>query len=603
MMAAAEARAAWQRTANRCFVQEDAKRAPKLACCPSSSSSSKPQVDAGSGDAAQPTEQPIAGFVPLNWNSSNSNLPPDTRWWLQLQPNYVHHQDFTREQLNVLDIELEALRAQEVCKTSKVCEETQTTKEENSHVGSTKDCDSSLDPRSGVFAACMKHEFDYAKQELKAVNTHSTHQPLKQKDLGEYWCRDKDLDFDPLNRFLSKEPHKLFDWESPWNGSEKTEPWWRAVDKDDLAYLVAQKSLDHIENCDLPPPQNMNVIRSPFSCLECFEKDKNFLPSSLDREVSTCCYSRSCLTCSKENGKRWSHSEQRSFPYGTEKPFSLKPIRSASSTDSHSSTNNDLPETVHTSGSEPSKAELLEALRHSQTRAREAEKAAQQAYNEKEHIIKLFFRQASHLFAYKQWLQILQLETLCLQLKNKDQPISSLFPVLLPWMPYKAGQWKKSKHKPKKDKRGGRSRYDISKYAVIFAVGLGLAGAGLLLGWTMGWLLPIESVADLHRIGSSTVCTERMDAVDVPSQWEFSCNLEVDYGSAENASIVYAALAVDKELQPDKVKRQMSLSEGKLLVHFEAVEARFLRASFSAFVDILTLATKTIEEFGSDMKL
>ncbi|KAK9122147.1 hypothetical protein Syun_019764 [Stephania yunnanensis] len=94
-----------------------------------------------------------------------------------------------------------------------------------------------------------------------------------------------------------------------------------------------------------------------------------------------------------------------------------------------------------------------------------------------------------------------------------------------------------------------------------------------------------------------------MDAVDVPSQWEFNCNLEVNYGSVENASIVYAALAVDKELQPDKVKRHMSVSDGKLMVHFEAVEARFLRASFSAFVDVLTLATKTIEEFGSDMKL
>lgn len=32
--------------------------------------------------------------------------------------------------------------------------------------------------------------------------------------------------------------------------------------------------------------------------------------------------------------------------------------------------------------------------------------------------------------------------------------------------------------------------------------------------------------------------------------------------------------------------------------NFEAVEARFLRASFSAFVDVLTLTTKTIEEFG-----
>ncbi|KAH9780083.1 hypothetical protein KPL71_007937 [Citrus sinensis] len=68
------------------------------------------------------------------------------------------------------------------------------------------------------------------------------------------------------------------------------------------------------------------------------------------------------------------------------------------------------------------------------------------------------------------------------------------------------------------------------------------------------------------------------------SQWEF--NFEVDYESNENASIVYAALAIDKELQPDKVKRQISVINGKLLVHFEAVEARFLRASFSAFVDV-----------------
>ncbi|WVY89095.1 hypothetical protein V8G54_037864 (chloroplast) [Vigna mungo] len=86
-------------------------------------------------------------------------------------------------------------------------------------------------------------------------------------------------------------------------------------------------------------------------------------------------------------------------------------------------------------------------------------------------------------------------------------------------------------------------------------------------------------------------------------QWEFSCDMEVDFGSEEHASIVYAALAVDKELQPDKVKRGMTVSDGKLSVHFEATEARFLRASFSAFVDVLTLATKTIEQFGQEMKL
>ncbi|KAM0899506.1 hypothetical protein ACQ4PT_021244 [Festuca glaucescens] len=76
--------------------------------------------------------------------------------------------------------------------------------------------------------------------------------------------------------------------------------------------------------------------------------------------------------------------------------------------------------------------------------------------------------------------------------------------------------------------------------------------------------------------------------------WDFTC----DYESEEHAYIVYKTLSVDKELQPDKVRREMAVSGGKLLVHFEAVEARFLRASFSAFVDLMVLVTKLIEEYG-----
>lgn len=34
--------------------------------------------------------------------------------------------------------------------------------------------------------------------------------------------------------------------------------------------------------------------------------------------------------------------------------------------------------------------------------------------------------------------------------------------------------------------------------------------------------------------------------------------------------------------------------------HLEAVEARFLRASFSSLVDLMTLATKIIEDFGKN---
>lgn len=81
-----------------------------------------------------------------------------------------------------------------------------------------------------------------------------------------------------------------------------------------------------------------------------------------------------------------------------------------------------MPEEEKITDDDPCKAKLLEALCHSQTRARVAENAAKQAYTEKEHILKLFFRQASQLFAYKQWFKILQLENLLLQTEDDLSP-------------------------------------------------------------------------------------------------------------------------------------------------------------------------------------
>lgn len=157
----------------------------------------------------------------------------------------------------------------------------------------------------------------------------------------------------------------------------------------------------------------------------------------------------------------------------------------SSSSNGYSTTRTDEAGTQNIFDDDQTKAQLMEALCHSQTRAREAEKAAKQAYTEKEHIITLFFRQASQLFAYKQWLRLLQLENLCLQLKNKNE----LFPSVLPWVPSKGRQMKKGQHRSGKRKHG-KPGHELRKSVVAFALGLGLAGAGLLLGWTMGWLFP-----------------------------------------------------------------------------------------------------------------
>ena len=169
--------------------------------------------------------------------------------------------------------------------------------------------------------------------------------------------------------------------------------------------------------------------------------------------------------------------------------------------------NNGQEETCHVP-EHVSKAQLVKALCHSQTRAREAEKAARKAYEEKEHIIKLFFKQASQLFAYKQWLQLLQLENIPLEPKDRDQSIFNHVPTVSPWIPYEAqkhGNCQYQGPKKKKKKKGSTTNGNrVNRYAVAFALGLGLTGAGLLLGWTLGWLFPRLQTGSGSRPASSS---------------------------------------------------------------------------------------------------
>ncbi|XP_013601407.1 PREDICTED: uncharacterized protein LOC106308842 [Brassica oleracea var. oleracea] len=123
-----------------------------------------------------------------------------------------------------------------------------------------------------------------------------------------------------LKAFKNESSEKHFDPTSPWNplSSEKAGPWWRTTDKDEIASLVAQRSLHFVENCDLPTPQKM----------------------------------------------------KRSYYHGSS-PHEHWPSSRKKRTEEASSE------------SDLSKSELLEALRRSQTRAREAENMAKEACAEK----------------------------------------------------------------------------------------------------------------------------------------------------------------------------------------------------------------------------
>ena len=204
-MAGAEARALWQRTANRCFVQEDAKRAPKLACCQSSCATSK-SVDTGPASTADESDHNTVNVTHFNRKSSISNLSSDCRWWLHSQPNYGYQKGLTYEQLNALEDEVETLLASDLSKNSEEFHE--------------------------LMDVMEKHE----TMEIDCVGCSGS---SKKAD-------DFSLESD-----------------YSWIESDKAEPWWRTTDRDELASFVSQKSLNHIENCDLPPPQKKHLRGHP----------------------------------------------------------------------------------------------------------------------------------------------------------------------------------------------------------------------------------------------------------------------------------------------------------------------------------------------------
>ncbi|KAK9743181.1 hypothetical protein RND81_03G222500 [Saponaria officinalis] len=447
-MAAAEARAAWQR-ANRCFVQEDAKRAPKLASRHPSNSSSK-QVDTGPVNAADYPDHPSVGFAPFNRTTPYSNLPPDAKWWLQMEPNYVHRRGVNADQFNGRKLDVEP-----------------SPKVDNATIMS----DGSI---CTVDYEDIESYREMGPEEVNLVDTLDTkidQDFVDVKKMTDYYDL---LEMEMLGGSVSKQSVDFSSSaDSSWVEGQKV-PWWRVTDGEELASYVAHKSHLHVENCDLPPPQKMKVWREPCTPASFKDHDEIFMAPPECEAVSS----------PSSGGSQERHWSSVKGELSRNENVATEPLRS---------NNHDKLGKGRMSVEDPGKAKLLEALCHSQTRAREAEKAAKQAYTEKEHILKLFFRQASQLFAYKQWFKLLQLENLILQNGNNNSSPFTVFPDLLPQKPTKPQNscktWQKS-YRTKRRKRASQEN-DIGKYAVAFAVGFTLVGAGLILGWTVGWLLPV----------------------------------------------------------------------------------------------------------------
>ncbi|KAK6141087.1 hypothetical protein DH2020_025168 [Rehmannia glutinosa] len=378
-MALAEARAAWQRTANRCLVQEDAKRAPKLACCSSVTPSVKqaetgpPNVDSSGQDI------PTAGSLPFNRNPSYSNLSPNSRWWLQMQPNYGFQKGLVDEHFTSSEGKNETFQVQE----------------------------------SGE------------KNDFKDIEENMDHPTIGIAKI-----------------FLSVNSKRM-------SGIKRRGPQSTHVKKN-TSVNICHSSHDEIST-------SLLVRKSGFGSHVCARDSKSVSPIA--------------------GNSRWKlrKSAEDQLVFCADKPLRDTP------------TYERMPE-MHALEDDASRAQLLEALRHSQTRAREAEQAAKQACAEKEHIVKLVLRQASQIFAYKQWLQLLQLENMYFQFQNSKS--ESVCTADVPVMSTLGTRKTRKGWRNRKRGKRARPRCDIGKYAIVFALGLGLVGAGLLLGWTIGWMLP-----------------------------------------------------------------------------------------------------------------
>ncbi|XP_011084518.1 uncharacterized protein LOC105166752 isoform X1 [Sesamum indicum] len=412
---------------------------------------------------------------PCKGNSSTLGLGRDAKWWLD-------HQGLGKDQLNVLDAEVTLLGTGFVDGNAKA---------------------------SGVYQL---------SEECYSPKNHGgfcAHMPLKHfhslgKNNGGSWLQEfestiKDdllsdanlIDLDSCTCLLLERPKKLCsDMDSEWIGLKKIEPWWHAGDKYDSASLVSQTSSGHIRDHDHPGVESMHSEKVSDKCVNCFDQFKGQFRDK-ERKLLHVADSTQANLASVEDtefsymadcteGNLASLSMDKSLgKQGLMEPILQDPEGTFSSSDSCNTAKVDSSYSQKPRSGDLSRTELLEALCHSQTRARKAEKLAQEACDEKDHVINLFFQQASCLFAYRQWLRMLQLETLCLHLRSRDQ-LTSFTP---PAIRSKNMTIRRNRARGPK-KKLGKHRCHINKYAIAFAVGLSLAGAGFLVGWTIGWLFP-----------------------------------------------------------------------------------------------------------------
>lgn len=172
----------------------------------------------------------------------NSDKLPDMKWWLHVKSNMeceanysCKTEEFGTFYEEFLDGNVKNGEDQSIIDFDAL-----------SYIGSDN---LSVDQPWNVSSTCMKNNDSRMRKIEASLNKDLRFSP-KKKDPKEFGFPEGDFIDCNVSDFSVSEK-----METCLMGNEKPGPWWRSAGKDELASLVAQKSLEHVENCDLPHPQ------------------------------------------------------------------------------------------------------------------------------------------------------------------------------------------------------------------------------------------------------------------------------------------------------------------------------------------------------------
>ncbi|XP_024365845.1 uncharacterized protein [Physcomitrium patens] len=303
---------------------------------------------------------------------------------------------------------------------------------------------------------------------------------------------------------------------------------WRTSDKEALAVFVAQKSLEMVENCDLPTPRSGFKFKASLDGWEVLEEGPHDISKSLDRDLLSSVFQGGKLSYPEDLGmqassRMYSKSESHATPFllatGEHLNISNAPAQELISKNySADNRNTSCSGGGGVVGSSSSKhtCPLVEALCHSQTRAREAELKVEQTKREYRKLSQLFFREASLSLTYRHWIASLQAENawlkVCVQNRHgavwvkhftstsagldhlsensrKHFEKGSIHRQMLKY--FSTVLRCRDPSAPVRNVGGDRRTKIVLSYAIglAFALGLTLAGTSLKLGWMDSMIL------------------------------------------------------------------------------------------------------------------